>query len=81
MPTGGGPALTLFVRDGCHLCEEAGVLLDEMIGRDAYTAIDIEGDDALLARYGHRIPVLAVNGVDRLEAPISRADLEALLGR
>ena len=69
----------LYVRDGCHLCEDAGVLLDEMIGRDAYTAVDIETDDDLLVRYAHRIPVLAVDGTDRLELILTRPDVLALL--
>jgi hypothetical protein len=69
----------LYVRDGCHLCEDAGVLLDEMIGRDAYTSVDIETDDDLLVRYGHRIPVLAVDGNDRLELILTRPDVLALL--
>ena len=75
------PELTLYVRDGCHLCEDAGVLLDEMIGQEAYTSIDIDTDDDLLAAYGHRIPVLAIGGVDRLEGIITRPDLEAVLDR
>jgi hypothetical protein len=69
----------LYGRDGCHLCEDAGVLLDEMIGRDAYTAVDIETDDDLLVRYAHRIPVLAVDGIDRLELILTRPDVLALL--
>lgn len=72
---------TLYVRDGCHLCEEASVLLDTMLGPDGYDAIDIETDDDLLLGYAHRIPVLAVDGSDRLELIITRPDLEAVLGR
>ena len=55
---------TLYVRAGCHLCEDASVLLDEMIGADAYDAVDIETDDDLLVRYAHRIPVLAIHSRD-----------------
>jgi hypothetical protein len=75
------PRPTLFVRHGCHLCEEAGVLLDDMLGTDGWDAVDIETDDDLLVRYAHRIPVLAVDGTDRLELIITRPDLEAVLGR
>ena len=72
---------TLFVRHGCHLCEEASVLLDAMLGSDGWDAVDIETDDDLLVRYAHRIPVLALEGTDRLELMITRPDLEAVLGR
>jgi len=44
-------------------------------------AIDIETDDDLLVRYAHRIPVLAVDGADRLELVITRPDLEDALAR
>jgi glutaredoxin-like protein DUF836 len=71
--------VTLYERDGCHLCDEAGVLLDDMLGADRYARVDIEADDALVVRYGFRIPVIAVDGVDRLEAPITAPDLRALI--
>jgi glutaredoxin len=75
-----GPTrLTLYERDGCHLCEEARAALDVIIGMDRYTRIDIETDDDLVLRYGFRIPVISVDGVDRLEAPIDPADLRSLL--
>ena len=75
------PRPTLFVRHGCHLCEAASVLLDDMLGTDGWDSVDIEADDNLLVRYAHRIPVLAVDGADRLELMITRPDLEAVLGR
>ena len=72
---------TLYVRDGCHLCEDAEALLDAMLGTDGWDAIDIEADDDLLLRYAHRIPVLAVDGEDVVELTITRPDLEAVLAR
>ena len=76
------PRPVLFVREGCHLCEDAGVLLDDMLGTDGWDAIDIEADDDLLLRYAHRIPVLVVDGEERAELIITRPDLvDALEGR
>jgi hypothetical protein len=75
------PRPTLFVRDGCHLCEEAGVLLDDMLGADGWDAVDIETDDDLLLRYAHRIPVLVVEGEERAELLITRPDVEDALAR
>jgi hypothetical protein len=76
------PRPILFVRAGCHLCEEAAVLLDDMLGTDGWDAIDIEADDDLLVRYGHRIPVLVVDGTERAELVITRPDVvDALEGR
>jgi hypothetical protein len=75
-----GPSrVTLYERDGCHLCDEARVLLDEMLGAGGYAHVDIEADDGLVLRYGFRIPVIGLDGVDRLEAPITAPDLRALV--
>ena len=75
------PRPTLYVRDGCHLCADASVLLDEMLGPDGWEAVDIHTDDDLLVRYAHRIPVLLVDGEERAELVITRPDLEDALGR
>jgi glutaredoxin len=73
------PQVVLYERDGCHHCDETRVLLDEMIGPDRYERVDIDLSDDLVVRYGFRVPVIAVDGVDRLEAPISVPDLRAIL--
>jgi CBS domain-containing protein len=69
------PRPTLYVRDGCHLCEDAASVLDDMLGADGWEAVDIETDDDLLVRYAHRIPVLSVDGEDRVELIITRPDV------
>ena len=43
--------------------------------------MDLETDDDLVVRYGFRIPVISVDGTDRLEAPIVASDLRALLAQ
>jgi hypothetical protein len=54
--------------------------MDALIGPDRYERVDIDASDELVLRYGFRVPVVAVDGVDRLEAPLSADDLGALLG-
>jgi hypothetical protein len=71
--------VTLYERDGCHLCDEARVLLDEVIGMDRYARVNVDADDDLVLRYGFRVPVIALDGLDRLEAPITAPDLRSLL--
>ncbi|MEK6191568.1 MAG: glutaredoxin family protein [Chloroflexota bacterium] len=71
--------LVLYVRPNCHLCADAGILLDELIGPDGYRVVDVEADADLLPRYAGRVPVVAVDGVDRLEAPITGPDLLDLM--
>ena len=71
--------VVLYERSGCHLCDEVRVLLDAMLGHEAYERVDVDADDALVLRYGFRVPVVAVDHVDRLEAPMSEAELRSLL--
>ena len=71
--------VVLFERAGCHLCEEAALVLDEVLGMDGYQRVDIDREDDLIVRYGFRVPVVSLGGVDRLEAPMTAADLRSLL--
>ena len=50
----------LYHTAGCHLCELAEALLSPLAARCGWLIerIDIAGDDALIDRYGVRIPVL-----------------------
>lgn len=50
---------TLFHFEGCHLCEQAEVLL-QSLGVE-YARIDIGDDTELDVRYGERVPVLREN--------------------
>jgi hypothetical protein len=70
----------LYERAGCHVCDEVRVLLDDMLGPDRYLRIDVDGSDDLVLRYGFRVPVIATNGNDRLEAPMTADDVRALVG-
>ena len=62
--TGGAPNVTLYVREGCHLCDEFLVDLSLELG-PAYrelSVVDVDHDPGLAARYGLRVPVLEVAG-------------------
>jgi hypothetical protein len=71
--------LVLYVGHNCHLCADAAILLDELFGADGYQVVDIEAYPDLLPHYAGRVPVVAVDGVDRLEAPITGPDLLDLM--
>jgi glutaredoxin len=73
--------VTLYERRDCHLCEEARQVLDALIGPDRYERVDIDASDDLVLRYGFRVPVLSIDGVDRLEAPMAAEDMRSLLDR
>ena len=56
--------ITVFSRQGCHLCDVAIELLESM--RDeldfAIEKIQIEGDEKLEKLYGEQIPVIQIDG-------------------
>lgn len=75
--------VVLYVRPDCHLCSEAEALLARVaaeIGVD-WRAVSIEDDEALEARYGESIPVLAVDGEPVLYAPFGESLLRWTLER
>ncbi len=54
--------LVLYSTDHCSLCEEALELLFSMpeLAGQSVRVVDVATDDALLSRYGERLPVLAL---------------------
>lgn len=61
--------VTVLMRNGCHLCEEAiDELRRHLTGREPggsgieIEEVDIESDDDLHRRYLERIPVICVDG-------------------
>jgi glutaredoxin len=56
--------VTLYGRAGCHLCDDARAALERVRANRPFelAEVDIERDDALLARYLERIPVVALDG-------------------
>jgi hypothetical protein len=72
--------LTLYTREGCHLCERAAELVEQVAPSVRLVAVDIEGDQELERRYGLRIPVLARPDTGaELGWPFHAEGLEALL--
>ena len=77
------PTVTLYGRDGCHLCDEARAALIRVREHADFTLeeVDITRDDALHRRYLERIPVVAVAGQEQFEFFVDEAALEASLYR
>ncbi len=69
--------LVLFLRPGCHLCEEAEEALRSL--GIPYITVDITKDESLERKYGLRIPVLAQGERVLAEGRIGRAELERLI--
>jgi glutaredoxin len=72
--------ITVYTKPGCCLCDKALEVL-EAFAREhpvEIEKIDISKDPALAARYGTRIPVVAVDGVERFEYKVSLIKLRRL---
>ncbi len=56
----------IYTRRGCHLCERVEALLEAARGQAAFDLerVDIDSDEALRARYGDLVPVVAIDGRD-----------------
>ncbi len=65
--------MILYVTAGCHLCDQAAELLHS-INQD-YIATEIGDNDALVAEYGIRIPVVAAKSGNTLDWPFTEAKL------
>jgi hypothetical protein len=58
------PATVLYVRQGCHLCEQFLLELELEFGQavESLRVMDVDGDVDLAVRFGLRVPVLEVAG-------------------
>jgi glutaredoxin len=75
--------VTLYGKPGCHLCEDAFQAI-EKVRRDRefeLEEVDISLDAGLNREYGERIPVVAVDGVERFEFFVDPAALAQAIDR
>ena len=75
--------VTLYAKPGCHLCDDARVVIERVCSDlgESYVEVSILDDPALLERYGEEIPVTLVDGAqhdfwrvdpDRLRVALAR---------
>lgn len=71
--------LILYQRDDCHLCDLALAALAAAAAPE-FESVFVDGDDALEARYGARVPVLREDRLDaELDWPFDARRLGAFL--
>jgi len=75
--------LILYVRRDCHLCTEMHRQLLDIGARAGFgvNAVDIDADEALVARYGHKVPVLVGAGEEICHYFLDEEQLNAFLNR
>ncbi len=56
--------LTLITRPGCHLCDDAKVVMDRITAAtgERWVEVDLSGDLELERDYGDRVPVVLLDG-------------------
>jgi glutaredoxin len=71
------PQVTFYTKTGCHLCEEARDLLDDIAAQMPYdlTEIDIRSDLDIFEKYRYRIPVIIIDETLVIEGRIEYSDL------
>ncbi len=74
-------AVTIYSRQGCHLCDEMKVVVTRVARSIPLTLeeIDISTDPALEARYGLEIPVLMVAGKKAAKYRVTEGELRRML--
>jgi glutaredoxin len=72
--------VVLCTRAGCHLCDDARQLLETARSRYGFTltTVDVDGDPALAAQHGKRVPVIVVDDRERFWGRINPVLLERL---
>ena len=73
------PQVVFYTKVGCHLCEDARELLDEIAADKPFdlTEIDIRSDMSTYELYRYRVPVILLNGTIIAEGRVDYADLAA----
>jgi glutaredoxin len=58
------PRITLYSRPGCHLCDEARLVIERVCADlgEQYAEVSIDDDPQLQERFGEEIPVTFVDG-------------------
>jgi hypothetical protein len=77
-----GPRLVLYVREGCHLCEQFLMELSLEMGPnmlEQLSVVDVDGDAELAVRYGLRVPVLVSGTAVLCEGVVDPARLREAL--
>ena len=73
--------VTLYGRDGCHLCEDMLAALQPWVesGRLQIRWVEVDRDHELRVRYGLRVPVLCLGAREICHYHLDPVALEAAL--
>lgn len=70
-------SITLYSREGCHLCDIAADVLSRNLL--TFDVVDIDADPTLRERYNECVPVVVIDGRERFRGRIDELLLKRLL--
>ncbi|HSE20158.1 MAG TPA: glutaredoxin family protein [Pyrinomonadaceae bacterium] len=75
------PHVIVYSRPGCHLCDEAKAVIEQVKHEIDLTLeeVNIEYDLELLQRYRYDIPVITINGIEAFRHRVEHSTLRAAL--
>jgi glutaredoxin len=75
--------VTLYTRAGCHLCDVAKDVLEQVRRERAFelVTVDVDGDPDLSRAYGEEVPVVAIDGRKAFKYRVDPAVLRERLDR
>ena len=71
----------LYSRDGCHLCDVARSVLEDVRAAHPFelTEVDVDTHDALIRDLGYRVPVVSLDGEELFELEVDADRLAELV--
>lgn len=77
-----GPRVRLYSRPGCHLCDEARIIVQQVCEEagETFEEVDIDADPELVRRFGEQVPVTFVDGEQHDFWRVDATRLRAALG-
>ncbi len=71
----------LYTRQGCHLCDDAWLLLQKEQERYQFQleVVDVDTQEKLGEQFGDQVPVVTVNGQVRFRGGVNTVLLDRLL--
>ena len=75
------PRLTVYTRANCGLCHRAEALIAREARRADVVRVDVDTDPVLARRYGVRVPVVVVDGVEVAELEVRPGEVRAAVRR
>lgn len=79
----GAARITLYGRQGCHLCDEARAVVERVCADtgEEYVEVDIDTDPELVRRFNDEVPVTFVDGRQHDFWRVDESRLRAALAR